>query len=125
MDKNKEIKVEVEQTEDVIKQRIFIIRGQKVMIDTDLAELYGVVTKRFNEQVKRNKDRFPEDFMFQLDADEGDEEGDDRTTTKITTGQRRQDRTKTEQKISAFDKSYPSFDPILKYKVIYLSAHIA
>jgi hypothetical protein len=73
MDKNKEIKVEVEQTEDVIKQRIFIIRGQKVMIDTDLAELYGVVTKRFNEQVKRNKDRFPEDFMFQLDADERDE----------------------------------------------------
>lgn len=45
---------------------IFIIRDQKVMIDSDLAELYGVSTKRFNEQVKRNLDRFPEDFLFQL-----------------------------------------------------------
>ncbi len=52
--------------EEIIKQRIFIIRGRKVMIDNDLAELYGVKTKRFNEQVKRNSERFPKDFMFQL-----------------------------------------------------------
>ena len=45
---------------------ILVIRGQKVMIDRDLAKLYGVSTKRLNEQVKRNTDRFPKDFMFKL-----------------------------------------------------------
>jgi len=49
-----------------IENRIFLIRSQKVMIDRDLAELYGVSTKRLNEQVKRNKKRFPNDFMFKL-----------------------------------------------------------
>jgi phage regulator Rha-like protein len=49
---------------------IFLIRGQKVMLDTDLAELYGVTTKRLNEQVKRNIGRFPSDFMFRLSAGE-------------------------------------------------------
>lgn len=49
-----------------IESLILIIRGQRVMLDADLAALYGVPTKRFNEQVKRNIDRFPEDFMFQL-----------------------------------------------------------
>ena len=53
-----------------LSSRILQIRGQKVMLDTDLAELYGVVTKRFNEQVKRNLARFPVDFMFQLTAEE-------------------------------------------------------
>jgi hypothetical protein len=53
-----------------IESRIFLIRGQKVMLDQDLAELYGVETKRFNEQVRRNSERFPEDFMFQLTAEE-------------------------------------------------------
>ncbi len=52
--------------EDSIKNKIYIIRDQKVMIDRDLAMLYGVETKRLVEQVKRNKTRFPEDFMFQL-----------------------------------------------------------
>jgi len=50
-----------------IQQRIFLIRGEKVIVDADLAEFYGVPTKRLNEQVKRNTGRFPEDFMFQLD----------------------------------------------------------
>ena len=49
-----------------IEQRILLIRGQKAMLDTDLAALYGAPTKRLNEQVKRNLDRFPKDFMFQL-----------------------------------------------------------
>ena len=49
-----------------IQYRIHEIRGQKVMLDFDLAALYGVETKRLNEQVKRNIERFPEDFMFQL-----------------------------------------------------------
>jgi hypothetical protein len=49
-----------------IDRAILYIRGQKVMLDIDLAEVYGVKTKRLNEQVKRNSARFPEDFMFQL-----------------------------------------------------------
>ena len=53
-----------------LDRSILIIRGQKVMIDADLAELYGVPTKRLNEQVRRNADRFPADFMFQLTEDE-------------------------------------------------------
>ena len=53
-----------------IESRIMLIRGQKVMVDSDLAELYGVSTKRLNEQVKRNRDRFPADFMFKLTAKE-------------------------------------------------------
>ena len=53
-----------------IQQRIFLIRGQKVLVDADLAEFYGVPTKRLNEQVRRNAQRFPEDFMFQLDQEE-------------------------------------------------------
>jgi cell division septum initiation protein DivIVA len=53
-----------------IESRILLIRGQKVMLDTDLAELYGVETKRLNEQVRRNSERFPADFMFQLTAGE-------------------------------------------------------
>ena len=55
--------------ERIIK-RIFWIRGKKVMFDADLAELYDVPTRRLNEQVRRNKERFPEDFMFQLTFDE-------------------------------------------------------
>lgn len=57
-------------TIDGLAQRILLIRGQKVMLDADLAELYDVPTKRFNEQVKRNIDRFPADFMFQLTDEE-------------------------------------------------------
>jgi hypothetical protein len=53
-----------------VEQRILVIRGQKVMIDTDLAELYGVPTKALNQAVKRNTERFPADFMFQLTAEE-------------------------------------------------------
>ena len=53
-----------------IESLIRIIRGQKVMVDFDLAMLYGVQNKRLNEQVKRNIKRFPEDFMFQLTKDE-------------------------------------------------------
>ena len=49
-----------------IKSRIFTIRGVQVMLDRDLAELYGVETRRLNEQVRRNIERFPDGFMFQL-----------------------------------------------------------
>lgn len=53
-----------------IEQRIFVIRGQRVMLDRDLAQLYGVQTFRLNESVKRNIKRFPDDFMFKLNKDE-------------------------------------------------------
>lgn len=53
-----------------IENKILVIRGQQVMLDRDLAELYGVETKRLNEQVRRNKERFPEEFYFQLTDDE-------------------------------------------------------
>lgn len=56
--------------DEVMMSKILIIRNKKVMIDMDLAELYGVQTKRLNEQVKRNIERFPEDFMFQLTGEE-------------------------------------------------------
>ena len=55
---------------ELIERRIYLIRGQKVMLDADLAELYRVPTKAFNQAVKRNPDRFPEDFMFRLSSDE-------------------------------------------------------
>ena len=53
-----------------IENKIFIIRGVQVMIDRDIAELYGVETRRLNEQVKRNIKRFPEEFMFQMNDEE-------------------------------------------------------
>lgn len=56
-----------------IEQYILLIRGRKVMLDADLARLYGVATKRLNEQVRRNKERFPSDFMFQLTEAEKEE----------------------------------------------------
>jgi hypothetical protein len=55
---------------EIIEQKIFLIRGQKVILDSDLAELYHVDTKRLNEQVKRNIQRFPDDFMFRLTKEE-------------------------------------------------------
>ncbi len=64
--------------DDLIKQgeigsKIYTMRNEQVLIDRDLAELYGVVTKRLNEQVKRNIERFPSDFMFQLSDKEKNE----------------------------------------------------
>jgi hypothetical protein len=58
---------------ETVVSRILMLRGQRVMLDADLAELYGVTTKRLNEQVKRNIERFPGDFMFQLNVDEKSE----------------------------------------------------
>src|SRR6266851_5820504 len=56
---------------ETIERQIFVLRGHRVMLDRDLAELYGVELKRLNEQVKRNRDRFPDDFMFWLTLEEG------------------------------------------------------
>ena len=75
MAKEKELEqVEGQQlpVENKVESLIRVIRGQQVMLDRDLAELYGVETKRLNEQVKRNIERFPQDFMFQLTSNEFD-----------------------------------------------------
>jgi len=56
---------------EVLASKIFLIRGHKVMLDRDLAQLYGIEPKRLNEQVKRNRKRFPPDFMLQLTKEEG------------------------------------------------------
>jgi len=55
---------------EAVENQIFNLRGHRVMLDGDLAELYGVETRALNQAVKRNKDRFPEDFMFQLNNEE-------------------------------------------------------
>ena len=68
---------------EYIKDRIFTIRGQKVMIDRDLAELFGVKTKVLNQTVKRNIKRFPADFMFQLSDEDKMNWSQIVTTSKI------------------------------------------
>lgn len=57
-------------TTDAIRSKVYILRGQQVMLDRDLAEIYGYEVKKLNQQVKRNIERFPEDFMFQLATSE-------------------------------------------------------
>lgn len=66
MEKNKTLII----PDEIITNKIYWVREQKVMLDADLAALYEVETKRLNEQVKRNSERFPEDFMFQLTEEE-------------------------------------------------------
>jgi hypothetical protein len=72
-----------------IERAIFLVRGQKVMLDVDLAKLYASSTKRLNEQVKRNRDRFPNDFMFRLSKDEWDCLRSQIATSKTGRGGRR------------------------------------
>lgn len=71
-----------------IEKTILVLRGQRVILDADLAQIYGVTTKRLNEQVRRNLDRFPDDFMFQLDEME-DEALRSKFATTNTYGGRR------------------------------------
>lgn len=72
-----------------IERSILMIRGQKVMLDSDLAELYGVETKALNKAVKRNLDRFPADFMFRLTAGEAEALRFQFGTLKLGRGQHR------------------------------------
>ncbi len=72
-----------------VEQNILLIRGHRVMLDADLAKLYGVSTKRLNEQVQRNKKRFPSDFMFQLTPEEVERLRSQIATSKIGSGGRR------------------------------------
>src|SRR5216684_3980247 len=72
-----------------IESSILLVRGHKVLLDADLAALYGVTTKRFNEQVRRNAARFPEDFMFRLSAEEWSSLRSQFATLKTGRGQHR------------------------------------
>ena len=73
----------------LIERRIYLIRGQKVMLDFDLAELYGVPTKQLNQQVSRNRKRFPEDFMFPLTKEESESLRSQIVTSNVGRGGRR------------------------------------
>ena len=70
MSKNRSIEVSTFISHETIERKIYIIRGKKVMFDRDLASLYGVTTGNLNKAVARNLERFPEDFMFQLNPQE-------------------------------------------------------
>ena len=72
-------------TVDNIQKCVYIIRGQQVMLDTDLAQIYGYEVKRLNQQVKRNISRFPEDFMFQISKNEIEELRLQNVTANINT----------------------------------------
>ena len=74
---------------EAIERKILPIRRQKVLLDEHLAELYGVTTKRLNEQVKRNLKRFPPDFMFQLNEEEAEPLRSQFATSKAQRGGRR------------------------------------
>ena len=69
-DKKKEEIAVIDITEEYLKERIYEIRGQRVILDADLSEIYGYTTKAFNQQVKNNIEKFDEDFMFELTDDE-------------------------------------------------------
>lgn len=84
MDKSKAMVVE-----STISRRILFVRGHKVMLDRDLALLYGVSTKQFNQQVRRNGERFPSDFMFRLTPEEVDSLRSQFATSNVGWGGRR------------------------------------
>jgi hypothetical protein len=72
-----------------IEPRVLILRGTRVILDSELAELYGVQVKRLNEQVKRNAKRFPQDFMFQLSPSEDKNLRSQFATSRFNHGGRR------------------------------------
>lgn len=88
-DKKDSIKEDLSLSVQLIERKIYLIRKQKVMLDSDLAELYEVETRRINEQVKRNVSRFPEDFMFRLTQEEYDVLTSQIATSTTTKGGRR------------------------------------
>ena len=87
--------------QEAVERRILFIRGQKVMLDRELAKLYGVKTKRLNEQVHRNLSRFPEDFIFQLTKEEFENwKSQFATSNQDTMGLRRRPYAFTEQGVA-------------------------
>ncbi len=83
--------------DEVVERKIYVVRGQKVMMDRDLATLYGVDTRRLNEQVRRNIDRFPTDFMFEMtDTELADWKSHFATSNREVMGLRKKPRVFTE-----------------------------
>ncbi|KPK36492.1 MAG: DNA-binding protein [Nitrospira bacterium SG8_35_1] len=74
--------------DEVLISKIYLVRGVKIMLDSELAELYQVETKRLNEQVRRNIDRFPEDFMFQMTKEEWEDLKSQNATSRSWGGRR-------------------------------------
>lgn len=104
---------------EIIENKIYIIRGQKVMLDKDLAWLYEVETKRLNQAVKRNIERFPEDFMFQLTKEECDKLMSDNVTFKMgNKGLRSQIATSKEDKILMSQFATSSEDDFLRSQFV-------
>ena len=83
-DKKKDEFAVIDITEEYLKERIYEIRGQRVILDADLSEIYGYTTKAFNQQVKNNIEKFDEDFMFELTDDEVENLRSNFLTAKIS-----------------------------------------
>ena len=97
-DKKKEIDVTViEVTEEYLKEKLYEIRGKRVLLDADLAEIYGYTNKRFNEQVRNNIEKFDSDFMFELTDDETEYLRTNFSTTNISSKSRYNPHVFTEQ----------------------------
>ena len=112
MDDKNEIMIVDEQS---LRDKIYEIRGQQVMLDSDLSEIYGYTVSAFNQQVKRNIDRFPKDFMFQLRQEELPDSLKSQNVTLNESGNRRGMHIKkmpnafTEQGIYAYDSPQRRF----------------
>ena len=108
-----------------IQSKIYEIRGQRVMLDRDLAELYGVPTSALNQAVKRNMERFPDDFMFQLTDEETEKWKSQIVITKsITMGLRRNPYAFTEQGVSMLSAVLKS-DIAVKVSIAIMRAFVA
>jgi len=104
---------------EIIENKIYIIRGQKIMLDSDLAWLYEVETKRLNQAVKRNIERFPEDFMFQLTKEEFEKLMSENVTFKMgNKGLRSQFATSKEDKILMSQFVTSSEDDFLRSQIV-------
>lgn len=109
----------------VIQNKIYEIRGQRVMLDRDLAELYGVTTSALNQAVKRNKERFPDDFMFQLTAEETENwKSQIVMSNSLTMGLRRNPYAFTEQGVSMLSAVLKS-DTAVKVSIAIMRAFVA
>ena len=109
----------------VIQNKIYEVRGQRVMLDRDLAELYGVTTSALNQAVKRNQERFPEDFMFQLTSDETEKwKSQIVISNSLTMGLRRNPYAFTEQGVSMLSAVLKS-DTAVKVSIAIMRAFVA
>ena len=100
-DKKEEITI-IEINEEFMKERLYEFRGRKVMLDSDIAEIYGYTNKRFNEQVRNNIEKFDSDFMFELTDDETENLRTNFSTANISSKSRYNPHVFTEQGLFQF-----------------------